>query len=159
MDRGSPPLGGKLEVHGIGNGPHRTAHGIGQASEVHVAVEGQERGEGRGEQTAVVRVVHGVAEVYPSGREVAHPAADPHPVVVAGGQEVAQGDLADRRAETGLLQVAVTHPGQANVLGAGDVEPDQVAGVVHHTHLIGLGVVHPHERLRYVGGDRGRLHG
>jgi hypothetical protein len=107
----------------------------------------------------VVRLLEGVAEVDPPGGEVAHPAADPDPVIVACGLPEPDGDLADRQPQTSLLQLAVAHAGEAEVLGAGDVEPDQVAGVVDDSHLVGLGIVHPHQRLRYVGGDRGGFHG
>jgi hypothetical protein len=31
--------------------------------------------------------------------------------------------------------------------------------VIYHAHLVGLGIVHPYEGLRHVGGEHGRLHG
>src|SRR5207249_2374655 len=82
-----------------------------------------------------------VAEGDAPGRELAHPAADPHQVVVAGGGAVADVDFGDGEVDALLLELLVGKPRLAHQLGAGAVEPDEVVGVVDHAHLVGLGII------------------
>src|SRR5204863_299400 len=74
-------------------------------------------------------------------RQLAHPAAHPHQIVVARRGAEANVDLGHREVHALLLQLFVGDAGLAHQLGAGAVEPDQVVGVVDHAHLIGLRVV------------------
>src|SRR5256886_10487294 len=103
--------------------------------------EGDERGLARGEQVVRPRPLDRVAEGDAPGRELAHPAADPHQVVVAGGGAVADVDLGDGEVDTLLLELLVGQPRLAHQFGAGAVEPDEVVGVVDHAHLVRLGII------------------
>ena len=61
-------------------------------------------------------------------------------------------DIADIGAQTVLAGVAVIfllHPlvfdtQRANQLHAAHLEPDEIVGVVDHTHLVGFGIAHPY---------------
>src|ERR1700677_1026749 len=53
----------------------------------------------------------------------------------------------NRDAATLALHLLVVEPHAANQLHSADLEPDEVVRVIHHAHLIGLSVSHPHPRL------------
>src|SRR5256886_2014940 len=114
---------------------------LGQVRERMLVRERDERRHAGREQIARGRAVDGVAERHAPRRQLADPAADPQQVVVACRRPEAHVDLGHREVDALLLQLLVGDPGLAHQLGAGAVEPDQVVGVVHHAHLIGLGVI------------------
>jgi hypothetical protein len=45
------------------------------------------------------------------------------------------------------FHVLVADAGGAAIFGPSDFHPDQVVGVVHHAHLVGLGVAHAEASL------------
>ena len=54
------------------------------------------------------------------------------------------------------LELAVARAAPPQVLGSGDIEPDQIAGVIGDAHLVGLGVIDPNQdlgdgRVRHAG--------
>ena len=110
-------------------------------------VERQQGGRRGDQQPSVVRMLDHIAELDPPGRDVPDPAADPDRIVEAGRLPVADGHLAHGEPEAGGLELAIARPALPQVLGAGDVEPDQIPGVVDDAHLVGLGVVHPDQGL------------
>ncbi len=124
------------------------SHLLGKAGQPHAAVEREEAGRRRGQQPAIAGVLHRVAELHPARRNVAHPATDPDGIIVPGGLPVFDRYVADRQAQSGQLEIPITHAAPAKMLGSGDVEPDQIAGMVDHAHLVGLGIVDPNLRFR-----------
>src|SRR6266566_1060595 len=130
-----------LQAHGIGNRLEQIEDMLRHTREGMLVSEGDQRGLARGEQVVRPRPLDRVAEGDAPGRELAHPAADPHQVVVAGGGAVADVDLGDGKVDALLLELLVSEPRLAHQLGAGAVEPDEVVGVVDHAHLVGLGII------------------
>src|SRR6184192_759488 len=112
-----------------------------QAREGVLVGEGDERGLAGGEQLARRRPVHRIPEGHPPGRELAHPAAYEHEIVVAGSGPVTDADGGNGEEDALLLELFVGQPRLAHQLGAGAIEPDQVVGVVDHAHLVGFGIV------------------
>ena len=92
-----------------------------------------------------------IAELDAAGCELAHPAADPEQVVEAGRLPIAHAHLAHGQPEPRGLELAVAGPAAPEVLGARDVEPDQVARMIGDAHLVGLGIVHPDRVSETVG--------
>jgi len=93
-------------------------------------------------------MLDGVSELHPPRGHVPHPAADPDGIIIPGGLAIADRNVTHCKAEPVDLEIAITHAAPAKVLGASNVQPDQVPGVVHHSHLVGLGVVDPHVSFR-----------
>src|SRR5439155_3822544 len=85
-----------LQAHGIGNRLEQIEHMLRDTREGVLVSEGDERGLARGEQVVRPRPLDRVAEGDAPGGELAHPAADPHQGVVAGGGALADGDLGAR---------------------------------------------------------------
>jgi hypothetical protein len=94
-------------------------------------------------------VLHHIPEVHLARGGLPNPAADADQVVVAGRLAVSDGYLADDQAEAATLELAIGHAALAQELGARNIEPDQVAGVIHHPHLIGFGIIDAHQSLGY----------
>src|SRR6266513_81014 len=130
-----------LQAHGIGNRLEQIEDMLRDTREGVLVSEGDERGLARGEQVVRPCPLDRVAEGDAPGRELAHPAANPHQVVVAGGGAVADVDFGDGEVDALLLELLVGQPRLAHQLGAGAIEPDQIVGVVDHAHLVGLGIV------------------
>src|SRR5690348_5980762 len=95
----------------------------------------------RGQQVSVLGAFHGITERDAAGREIAHPAADAQQLVIASRLAVTHAQVGDREEDPLLLHLAVGEPGGAEVLGAGHVEPHDIAGVIDHAHLVRLRVV------------------
>src|SRR5213596_3748155 len=125
-----------LQAHGIGNRLEQIEDMLRDTREGMLVSEGDQRGLARGEQVVRPRPLDRVAEGDAPGRELAHPAADPHQVVVAGGGAVADVDLGDGKVDALLLELLVSEPRLAHQLGAGAVEPDEVVGVVYHANYL-----------------------
>src|SRR6266704_1713851 len=130
-----------IQAHGIGNRLEQIEDMLRDTREGVLVSEGDERGLARGEQVVRPCPLDRVAEGDAPGRELAHPAANPHQVVVAGGGAVADVDFGDGEVDALLLELLVGQPRLAHQLGAGAVEPDEVVGVVDHAHLVGLGII------------------
>src|SRR2546427_6476510 len=130
-----------LQANGIGNRLEQIEDMLRHTREGVLVSEGDERGLARGEQVVRPRPLDRVAEGDAPGRELAHPAADPHQVVVAGGGAVADVDLGDGEVDALLLELLVGQPRLAHQLGPGPVEPDEIVGVVDHAHLVGFGII------------------
>lgn len=118
-------------------------HGIRQPGQPVLLIEAHE---------SRLRVSHMLAAFHPfqaiskddsSGRRFHHPAADADLVIVTNGSAVSDLQVGDHQAGAARLQLAIAEPGLAQMLRTGDVQPDDVPGVVHHAHLIGFRVVHP----------------
>src|SRR5207244_3926559 len=130
-----------LQAHGIGNRLEQIEDMLRHTREGMLVSEGDQRGLARGEQVVRPRPLDRVAEGDAPGRELAHPAADPHQVVVAGGGAVADVDLGDGKVDALLLELLVSEPRLAHQLGAGAFEPDELVGVVDNANLAGLGIM------------------
>src|SRR5258705_4373285 len=52
----------------------------------------------------------------------------------------------DRQLHAINLHLAIALAGIAQPVGATDLEPDEVVGVVHHAHPVGFGIAHPDTR-------------
>jgi hypothetical protein len=100
-------------------------------------------------------VLDRVAELDAPGGGLPHPAADAYRVVVPGGLAVTDRGLADHQPEARGLELPIAHAVQAQVFRSRDVQPDQVAGMVHDAHLVGLGVIDADQGFRH---QRDRRH-
>src|SRR5688572_7148611 len=93
-------------------------------------------------------MLHGITELDPPRGNVAHPAADPYGIVVAGGLTVPDRHLTHGQSQSGIFQLPIAHATLPQVLGARDVEPDQITRVVDDAHLVGLGIIDSNPGLR-----------
>src|SRR5262249_34931579 len=82
---------------------------------------------------------------------------DSNAVIVGGRAPVAALDGGDEDQDPPLFHDAVRQTGRAAELGAGDLEPDDVVGVVDDPHPVGLGISDAQARLdlgqRRIGGN------
>ena len=65
---------------------------------------------------------------------------DAHEIVVARAGVQADAVLRDGEADPPFLHFRVAHSVLAHEVGAADLAPDEVVGMIHHLHLVGFGV-------------------
>jgi uncharacterized protein DUF4349 len=96
-----------------------------------------------------------VVEAKPGPAKVAHPGMDVHLVVEDGGRQIANVALDSGRIDAVLVpEPTVSAPEAGQVRDPGDLEPDEVDGVVHHTLRIRLAEANPE-----VGSEAEVVHG
>src|SRR6266496_1101918 len=142
--RGAPsPIRRKaaLQAHRVRHHLKTLTHVLRNAGGVALAIERDERRFAGGEELAGGGALHRVAERHAAGREVAHPAAHAHEIVVERRPAEAQARLGHGQEDARLLHRAIGVAGDAQVLGARAIEPDEIVRVVHHAHLVGFGIV------------------
>lgn len=125
----------------------QTADIIGKTAGRHRSVERDETGECGREQQLVLYPLDHIAEAHAAGRRLTNPATHPHQIVVSRRLAVAQRRFVDREAVAPFLELSVAQPRVAKVFGAGDVQPDEIARVIHDAHLVGLGIIDPNPNL------------
>src|SRR6266540_3935103 len=142
--RGAPsPIRRKaaLQAHRVRHHLKTLTHVLRNAGGVALAIERDERRFAGGEELAGGGALHRVAERHAAGREVAHPAAHAHEIVVERRPAEAQARLGHGQEDARLLHRAIGVAGDSQVLGARAIEPDEIVRVVHHAHLVGFGIV------------------
>jgi UDP-2,3-diacylglucosamine hydrolase len=83
-----------------------------------------------------------VFEYDPARHGLANPAPDSDHVIETGALPIADGKPRDDQTNPCVLEFPVAVADLSEMFGPGDVEPDHMAGVVDHPHLIGFGIVH-----------------
>jgi hypothetical protein len=82
------------------------------------------------------------------------PRADGNLIVVTGGEEEAAADLRDGQQYAVLLHIAVPDAAGAAQLDAPDLHPDEVIGVIYHSHLVRFGIPHADARVTLMHSHR-----
>src|SRR6266516_1336184 len=130
-----------LQAHRVRHHLQTLTHVLRNAGGIALAIERDERRLAGGEQLAGRGALDRVAEGDAAGREVAHPAAHAHEIVVERRPAKAQARLGHRQEDARFLHRAIRVAGDAQVFGARPIEPDEIVRVVHHAHLVGFGIV------------------
>ena len=83
-------------------------------------------------------VVH---EVHSTRGDLTYAAADANEIVVTRGLTVPHPQIGHDQPDPGRLKLAITEARLAQMLGPGNIQPDDVPCVIHDAHLVSLGVV------------------
>src|SRR5690606_4880545 len=75
-------------------------------------------------------------------RSIRDPRQNPNLIVIAGGFHVAAGKIHHRQKNAAAFQIPVRQAQLPEKVGPAHLEPHDVVGVMHHTHLIRLFVAH-----------------
>jgi|GEM_PF-15010 len=84
-----------------------------------------------------------VSEPYLPRPELFDPSHDFYRVVIAGGGHISDMGFHDREQIALLLEPGVGRPRSPHQITPEHLEPDQIAGVIGHAHLVGLGIPDP----------------
>src|SRR5690242_4006577 len=113
----------------------------GNAGERVLVRERDERRHAGGEELARRRPLDGIPERHAPGRELPHPAAHLHQIVVARRPAVLDAHLGNREVHALLLELLIRQARLTHQLGARAIEPDEVVGVIDQPHLVCLGII------------------
>jgi hypothetical protein len=83
-----------------------------------------------------------------------NPGADGYLVVVTCWEEETAANLGHSQQNAVLLHIAVTDAARAAQFNASDFHPNEVIGVVDHSHLVRLGIPHADARVTLVHSHR-----